>query len=207
MIVISIALLLFGYLLGSVPFGLIISAAFYRTDIRKHGSGNIGATNVYRTLGPVAGILVLATDILKALIPVLLAKYLLASDPHLMPTVSVLTGFAAIIGHSYPVFLGFSGGKGMSTAGGMVIGLWPWVALILFIIWVTMLAVFRYSSLASITLAVTLPVLVSILYPKPEYIAFSLVAAIVLVFRHRSNISRLLAGTELKLGKKNLEAD
>jgi glycerol-3-phosphate acyltransferase PlsY len=203
----SIALIVFGYLLGSVPFGLIFSKVLYRTDIRKHGSGNIGATNVYRTLGPIAGILVLSADVLKALIPVLAAKYLLASDPNLLPTVSVLTGLAAIMGHSYPIFLGFSGGKGMATAAGLVIALWPWVALILFIIWITMLAVFRYSSLASITLAVSLPIFVSMLYPKTEYIVLSLIAAVVLVFRHRTNISRLIAGTELKLGKKSLEEE
>lgn len=197
-----IALVVFAYILGSVPFGLVVGTALFRKDIRKYGSGNIGATNVLRNLGPAAGAMVLVLDILKGLIPVLLVKLLLSDNLEIVPLVGVIAGFAAVLGHNYSIFLGFSGGKGMSTAGGMVIGLWPWAALILFILWLTILVTTRYSSLASLTLAVILPILVLMIYPRIEYIVFSIITAAVLVYKHRSNISRLISGKELRLGVK-----
>ncbi|MHB8842748.1 MAG: glycerol-3-phosphate 1-O-acyltransferase PlsY, partial [Candidatus Aquicultor sp.] len=187
MIVISIALLLFGYLLGSVPFGLVIAKVFYRVDIRQHGSGNIGATNCYRTLGPIAGILVLAADVLKAMIPIFIAQAVLSNSPHIVPLMSVIVGLSAVIGHSYSIFLGFSGGKGMATASGIILALWPWAAPILVGIWALIIALTRYVSLASIIVALTLPVLVAILYPSTVYIVFSILVGAVVVYRHRSN--------------------
>jgi len=197
-----IALVVFAYILGSIPFGLVVGKTFYRTDIRNYGSGNIGATNVFRNLGPMAGVLVWIADVLKGLVPVLLVRFVLSQSPEAMPLVGVITGVAAVFGHTHSVFLRFSGGKGMSTTGGMTIGLWPWAALILFLTWVVMLAVTRYSSVASLTLAIGLPVLVSIFYPKTEYIIFSIMLAAILIYKHRSNISRLISGKELRLGVK-----
>jgi len=204
----SIALLIaFAYILGSVPFGLVIAKVFYRVDIRQHGSGNIGATNCLRTLGPIAGFLVLTADVLKAMIPILIAQAVLSDSPDIVPLMSVIVGLSAVIGHSYSIFLGFSGGKGMATASGIILALWPWAAPILVGIWLLVIALTRYVSLASIIVALTLPVLVAILYPSTVYIAFSLLVGLVVVYRHRSNISRLLAGTELKMGEKSMEAD
>ncbi len=210
------ALIVFAYLLGSVPFGLVIARVFYRIDIRQHGSGNIGATNCYRTLGPVAGLSVLTADVLKAMIPIFVAKAslpllvsrsLLSLNSDIVPLVSVIVGLAAVIGHSYSIFLGFSGGKGMATASGIILALWTLAAPILVGIWLLIIALTRYVSLASIVVAITLPVLVAILYPSTVYIIFSIIVGAVVVYRHRSNISRLLAGNELKWGKKSLEAD
>jgi len=208
LLVLSIALLIaFAYILGSVPFGLVIAKVFYRVDIRQHGSGNIGATNCLRTLGPIAGFLVLTADVLKAMIPILIAQAVLSDSPDIVPLMSVIVGLSAVIGHSYSIFLGFSGGKGMATASGIILALWPWAAPILVGIWLLVIALTRYVSLASIIVALTLPVLVAILYPSTVYIAFSLLVGLVVVYRHRSNISRLLAGTELKMGEKSMEAD
>ena len=202
------ALIVFSYLFGSIPFGLLIGKAFYKTDIREHGSRNIGATNAFRILGPSAGAAVFLADLMKGLIPVMLAKYAVPLNPDTIPLVGVLSGISAILGHSYSIFLRFSGGKGMSTAGGFVLALWPKVGLILIIIWATILISTKYSSVASLTIAIMLPVLVTILYPKPVYIGFAVAVTVVLVYRHRSNIARLMAGKELKLGQKaSMEED
>ncbi|MDP2211437.1 MAG: glycerol-3-phosphate 1-O-acyltransferase PlsY [Candidatus Aquicultor sp.] len=196
------ALVVFAYLLGSVPFGLVVSKLLFRVDIRDHGSGNIGATNAYRTLGPVAGVVVLIGDVLKAMIPVFAVRYFLAGTPDAVPLASVVVGLVAILGHSYSIFLKFGGGKGMATAGGLILALWPLAAPILVGIWMVVIAVTRYVSLGSIIVAMLLPVLVYLMYPKTEYIVFSLLAGLVIIFRHRSNIARLLAGKELKIGIK-----
>ncbi len=202
MIYLSIAIMLLAYIIGSIPFGLIVGKVFYRTDIREHGSKNIGATNAYRTLGAAAGAAVLIADLLKGFIPVLAVKYAIPLNQDLIPIVSLLAGVSAILGHCYSIFLGFSGGKAMSTAGGFVLALWPTVGIILLATWPVLLVTTRYSSVSSITLAIMLPILVSIIYPKTEYIIFSILVAVVLIYRHRSNIARLLAGKELKLGEK-----
>jgi glycerol-3-phosphate acyltransferase PlsY len=196
------ALVVFAYLLGSVPFGLVVGKLLFRVDIREHGSGNIGATNAYRTLGPVAGAVVLAGDVLKAMIPVIAVRYFLAGTPEAVPLASVVVGLAAILGHSYSIFLNFGGGKGMATAGGLILVLWPLAAPILLGIWMLVIAMTRYVSLGSIVVAMLLPVLVFLMYPKTEYIIFALLAGLVIVFRHRSNIARLLVGKELKVGIK-----
>lgn len=196
------ALVVFAYLLGSVPFGLVVSKLLFRVDIREHGSGNIGATNAYRTLGPVAGVFVLAGDVLKAMIPVFAVRYFLAGTPDAVPLASVVVGLVAILGHSYSIFLKFGGGKGMATAGGLILALWPLAAPILLGIWIVVIAVTRYVSLGSIVVAVLLPVLVNFMYPKTEYIIFALLAGLVIIVRHRSNIARLIAGEELKMGTK-----
>ncbi|HEY3373931.1 MAG TPA: glycerol-3-phosphate 1-O-acyltransferase PlsY [Candidatus Aquicultor sp.] len=208
MIGIAAAIILFAYIFGSVPFGLVISKLFFKADIRKFGSGNIGATNMFRAFGPVAGAAVLACDFLKGFIPVIIVDLAFPSNSAFVLWVGVAAGLAAILGHSYSIFLKFSGGKGMSTAGGMVTGLWPITIPILVIVWIALIAITRYVSLASIIAAIMLPVLVSFIYPRKEFIIFSIIAAIVVIYRHRSNIGRLLNGTELRIDKKvTLEED
>ncbi|MBI4733927.1 MAG: glycerol-3-phosphate 1-O-acyltransferase PlsY [Rubrobacteridae bacterium] len=204
-------ILLVSYLIGSIPFGLLIGKLFYKTDIRQYGSGNIGATNTYRTLGPVPGISVFIADMMKGYVPVIIAEIIMTSvDPSAKPLMMILAGVTAMTGHNYSVFLKFSGGKGMSTAGGFIGAIWPQIFIILILTWMVVIALTRYVSLASILIAIMFPVLVIIMEPLTEYIVFSVVTALVVVFRHRSNIKRLLSGTELKFGvkaKKNNDAD
>jgi glycerol-3-phosphate acyltransferase PlsY len=194
---------------------LIIGKAFYKTDIRKHGSGNIGATNVYRTFGPVPGICVFVADFLKGFLAAMLAKFIMGTiEPGLSPLLSILAGVIAMVGHSYSVFLRFEGGKGMSTAAGFIAAIWPQIVLVQMIVWIIVVGLTRYVSLASMIVAILFPVLVVAFEPlhvNRVYIVFSTLTAVVAVYRHRANIRRLLAGTELKMGadkaKKKAEGD
>lgn len=178
------------YLLGSIPTGLLLSKAF-GVDIRTKGSGNIGATNVYRTMGKKIGILTLLGDCLKGLIPVLIAKTM-----HLPDAWVALVGLAAFLGHVYTVFLGFKGGKGVATALGVFLGTSPLSVLIALAVFISVLYARRYVSLASISAAALVPVAVVFAEGKPELIAMSVAVAAIVIFRHRENIVRLRAGTE-----------
>jgi glycerol-3-phosphate acyltransferase PlsY len=185
-------LLICAYLLGSVPTGLLLARAF-GVNIRETGSGNIGATNVYRTMGRKIGILTLVGDCLKGLIPVLVAKWL---D---LPDVWVAAiGLAAFLGHVYTVFLRFKGGKGVATALGVFLGTTPLSLLGALAVFALVLYRWRYVSAASIAAALVVPVVVTISTGKPELIAMSSVIAAIVTFRHRENIARLRAGTESK---------
>ncbi|RJQ54362.1 MAG: glycerol-3-phosphate 1-O-acyltransferase [Actinobacteria bacterium] len=189
------------YLIGSMPIGLVVGLAFYGVDIREYGSGNLGATNAYRTLGPVGGIVVFAGDVAKGALPVLAAVALVAPEPAtLRSALLVLTGLAAIAGHNWSLYLRFRGGKGVSTAAGVLLVLFPFITAILFAIWVAVLVATRYVSLASMAIALTFPALVVILYHgNAIYVGFSLIASAVVLFKHRSNIGRLIGGTEPKI--------
>jgi acyl phosphate:glycerol-3-phosphate acyltransferase len=201
-------ILLASYLIGSIPFGLLMGSLFFKIDIRQYGSGNIGATNAYRTLGPAPGIAVFVADMLKGYLPVILAKATISSVmPSATPLVMIVSGVIAMTGHNYSVFLRFKGGKGMSTAGGFIGAIWPQIFLILILVWISIIAVTRYVSLASMFIAILFPVLVILMDPLPEYEVFSILTAIVVVYRHRSNIKRLLSGTELKIGAKGKKHD
>ena len=185
-------LLICAYLLGSVPTGLLLARAM-GVNIRETGSGNIGATNVYRTMGRRVGILTLLGDCLKGLIPVLAAKWLG------LPEVWVAAiGLAAFLGHVYTIFLGFKGGKGVATALGVFLGTSPLSVLLAMVIFALVLYRWRYVSLASITAAACIPVIVWLTGCNPELAIMSLAIACVVIFRHRENISRLRAGTESK---------
>ncbi|MDH7481538.1 MAG: glycerol-3-phosphate 1-O-acyltransferase PlsY [Armatimonadota bacterium] len=186
------------YLLGAVPFGLIIAKAWRGIDIRKVGSGNIGATNVYRTLGLAPGITVFIADVLKGLIPTVMAIRLFDQ-----PWVAVAAGLSAIIGHSLSVFLKFKGGKGVATSLGVAIGLAPLIALIAFGIWVAIVLVTRYVSVASIIAVLSVPPLMWAFGKPLEYKLFALLVAIFVVVKHRSNIIRLIQGRELRFVKHN----
>jgi glycerol-3-phosphate acyltransferase PlsY len=201
--IIIAGILLASYLIGSIPFGLLAGKVFYKKDIRDYGSGNIGATNAYRTLGPVPGIAVFLADFLKGFVPALAAKIILQPiDPNIVPLISILAGVVSMTGHNYSVFLKFKGGKGMSTAAGFIAAIWPLVMLILLLVWIAVIAITRYVSLASMIVAILFPVIVIFLQPLPPYVVFSVLTAVVGVYRHRSNIKRLLNGTELKIGSK-----
>lgn len=187
------ALLLLGsYLLGSLPFGYLIANALYGVDIRRYGSGNIGATNVYRVLGPLPGLIVLLLDVLKGWLPPTLMIQLDLPDSW-----ALLAGLAAIVGHSLSPFLGFRGGKGIATGLGVLIGIAPQAALIGFLTWLLVFGLTRWVSLASITAAFVIPIVGSWLGSPPPLIG--LVAAAWVIWRHRDNLRRLLQGKEPRL--------
>jgi len=178
------------YLLGSIPTGLLLGKAF-GVDIRTTGSGNIGATNVYRTLGKRVGIMTLAGDCLKGLIPVLAVKFLGFSDGWV-----ALTGLAAFLGHVYTIFLGFKGGKGVATALGVFLGLSPIAVPFALVIFLLVLWKWRYVSLASVTAAAAMPVLVALVEHKAFFTVVATILAAIVIYKHRENIERLKAGTE-----------
>ncbi|MCM0080105.1 glycerol-3-phosphate 1-O-acyltransferase PlsY [Geomonas sp. Red32] len=186
------ALLVCAYLLGSVPTGLLLAQAF-GVNIRETGSGNIGATNVYRTLGRKVGIFTLLGDCLKGLIPVLAAKAL-----HLPDIWIASVGLAAFLGHVYTVFLGFKGGKGVATALGVFLAASPLSVLVALFVFVAVVYKSRYVSLASITAAAVIPPLVAAIERTPAMIAMSVIIAALVIYKHKENISRLRAGTENK---------
>ncbi len=200
-----------GFLLGSIPFGLLLGK-LKGVDIREHGSGNIGATNVFRTLGKRSGILCLLLDFLKGLVPVLLAENLLPSGT-MGQSIAVGTALASILGHNYSPWIGFKGGKGIATSAGALAGLIPPVAFVLLIlIFVIFTFTTKYVSVGSIATAVALPILMlwgsyhhgkiaDGTWNKPLFI-FSLIAGSLAVWKHRANIVRLRAGTENRIGQK-----
>jgi glycerol-3-phosphate acyltransferase PlsY len=187
---------LLAYLLGSVSSAVVIARLMGLRDPRDVGSGNPGATNILRYGGKGAALLTLAGDILKGVIAVLIARALTTDD-----IVIVLTGFAAFLGHLFPVFFGFRGGKGVATALGVWLALSPWVGLLLLATWVLMAVLFRYSSLSALTASVAAPLYVAWLAPGMPYLVTMIIMSAILIFRHRSNIRNLLAGTETKIGR------
>jgi glycerol-3-phosphate acyltransferase PlsY len=189
--VIPYLLLAAAYLLGSVPTGLLLARAFGDVDIRTAGSGNIGATNVYRTLGKKLGVMTLVGDCLKGLIPVLAARHLEFSDPWI-----AAVGLAAFLGHVYTVFLGFKGGKGVATALGVFLGISPVSVLAAIVVFVAVLLTWRFVSLASMAAAAVVPSLVAFFEKRPSFTLLALVVAALVIWRHRENIQRLREGTE-----------
>ncbi|AID30193.1 glycerol-3-phosphate acyltransferase PlsY [Mesorhizobium sp. USDA 4775] len=186
--------LVFGYLLGSIPFGLLLTRAAGLGDVRKIGSGNIGATNVLRTGNKGLAAATLLLDALKGTAAVLIAG-------HFAPETAVWAGLGAFLGHLFPVWLGFKGGKGVATYLGVLIGLAWQVALIFAVIWLAMAFLFRYSSLAALTAAVIVPIALYFM-SAPQIAVLFVVMSIIVFIKHRANISRLLAGTEGKIGAK-----
>lgn len=207
-------LILPAYFLGSIPFGLLIGK-IGGVDIRLHGSRNIGATNVWRTLGPKFGLSTFLLDAAKGFCAVALAQQIAwrqvpqPAPEDYLAYAGVFAALACIIGHSFPIWLRFKGGKGVATSLGVLIGLLPAFATgVVLAVWVIIFAASRYVSLASVVAALALPVTVgSLLYlhrlDGNVYFAFSCAAALLVIRRHRENIRRLLAGTENRFGKKS----
>jgi len=183
-------LLVTAYLLGSVPTGLLLGKA-YGIDVRKEGSGNIGATNLYRTVGRRVGVLTLIGDCLKGLIPVLVVKF--SSMP---AEYAVWVGLAAFCGHVFSVFLRFKGGKGVATALGVFLALAPLAVVMALAVFVVLMLIWRYVSLGSIAAAATMPLAVLLLQGDTALKAVTLIIAVVVIAKHHENIRRLLAGTE-----------
>jgi glycerol-3-phosphate acyltransferase PlsY len=200
---------LISYLIGSVPAGYLAGRAA-GIDIRKVGSGNIGATNVLRVLGKRYGYPVFLFDFLKGTAAVEISILIFNSTHHAEASrelCAILAGVSSVIGHSYPVWLGFKGGKGVATSFGVVFGLIPVAALIAVMVWLITFGMTRYVSVASMTAALTLPITaLAMLDLKqlngPTLLLFSICLAAIVIWRHRSNLSRLTRGTEPRFERK-----
>lgn len=182
------------YLLGSIPNGLILGKAIWGVDLRQHGSKNIGATNAWRTIGKAGGISIFALDFLKGAISAYLGLHLGGSE-----LAGVLCGILAIAGHSWSVFLAFKGGKGVATGLGVIAALMPTVTLIVFAVWFAIVYFTGYVSLGSIVGAALVPILTLFFGLHTEFLILGLIAAVFIIYRHKSNIERLLNGTESKI--------
>jgi glycerol-3-phosphate acyltransferase PlsY len=208
---VTLAMLLLGsYLLGSVPFGYL-AGRLKGIDIRQAGSGNVGATNVVRVLGKEYGYPVFALDFLKGFVAVTISMLIAPGSPpewHSPEIFGILSAMSSVLGHSYPVWLKFKGGKGVATSAGALLGLAPLATLIGVVIWTIVFWLTRYVSLASITAAVVLPIIILLVSPHDENNAMPLVyssacVAAVIIWRHRSNLSRLIRGTEPRFTRKS----
>ena len=183
-----------GHLFGSVPCGLWIVQALHGIDIREYGSKNIGTTNVFRTVGAKTAALVMAADMLKGIIAVALINYLFHGH-----MVNVVTALGAVLGHSYSLFLGLKGGKGVATGLGLLLYLMPEACTISFGVWLVTVLITRYVSLGSIIASLTTPVLAWYFDYPVSYICLSVLCTFFIVIRHTENIKRLLNGTESKI--------
>lgn len=187
-----IVILIASYLIGSIPFGYIISK-LKGIDIRQYGSGNIGATNVWRTIGPVHGIAVLALDALKGAAGVYLGKGIGVEG------LELLAGISTVLGHAYPVFLHFKGGKIIATGLGVLLALTPYVALIALAIFIIVILISRYVSLGSVIAALSVPISMLLLRYNLTYIIFGLAICSIAIYKHIPNIKRIISGTENKI--------
>lgn len=208
-----LAIALIAYLLGAIPFGLIISQKLGGVDIRQHGSGNIGATNVFRVLGIKYGILTAVLDVGKAVASVLLAGLIIGNEPLMVagydihvPLAQIVAALMVMVGHNWSVYIRFKGGKGVSAFfGGLVTINW-FVALVALAVIAVVVIITRYVSLGSMTAALgallTFVALTVMGMTTPIYVIYGLLAALLIIYQHRSNIQRLLSGTENRLGDK-----
>ncbi len=192
-----VLLIIFAYLLGSVSFGYLFAKTLKGVDIRKIGSGNTGATNISRLMGFKFAIIVLILDAVKGLLAILIPSYLETET-----WVILLCGLAVIIGHNWPVFFAFKGGRGAATTLGVFLGLAPIPALAVFSLFIVVSLISRYVSLGTIIAAVLIPLTMYLLSYPLNYFIFGLSVCIILLWRHYPNIKRLLQGRESKLGDK-----
>ena len=190
----TLAALVFGYLLGSIPFGLILTRFAGLGDVRKIGSGNIGATNVLRTGNKKLAAATLLLDALKGTAAAAIAA-------HVAPDLGIAAGFAAFLGHLFPVWLGFRGGKGVATYVGVLLGLAPVMVAVFAVIWIGVARLSRYSSLSALVATIASPVVLWFLGHEKVALLFA-VLTLITWWKHRANIARLLAGTESRIGDK-----
>ncbi len=191
---------LIGYLLGSIPFALVIGKVFYNTDVREHGSGNLGGSNAGRILGKYVGMSVIILDVVKVIVAILLCS--LTTNLH---TVSIWAGVAAAFGHCYPIFAGFRGGKAVTTMFGFLIGVAiftfsnPWMFFIPFLTFLVILVITKMVSLSSMIAAITSTIYIACTIQETQTVIASCILMILIIYRHRSNISRILQGSENKI--------
>lgn len=197
----NIALLVvLAYLIGSLPTAVLVSKYLYGIDIREHGSGNAGATNTFRILGAKAGVGVMLVDMLKGFFAVKLVYFShLTAEPYV--NLEVFLGLAAVVGHIFPIWADFRGGKGIATLFGMILAIQPLVAVSLVAVFVFMLFITRYVSLSSISASIAFPLLILFIFREPElsYRLFAIATACLVVLTHYKNIGRLIHGNESKV--------
>lgn len=199
----EVLLIIVGYLIGSIPTAVWTSKYFFNIDIREYGSGNAGATNTYRVLGPKWGTIVMAVDMLKAIAAVklvFLLPYAYVSDLYLI-NMQLGLGLAAVIGHIFPIWADFRGGKGVATLFGMVLGIQPNVALCCVGVFMLVLYLTRWVSLSSILASIAFPVFILVIFNEPEklYRVFAITVALLVLLTHQKNITRLIKGSESKV--------
>jgi glycerol-3-phosphate acyltransferase PlsY len=192
----QLAMIILSYLLGAIPCGLIISRRQQGIDIREHGSGNIGTSNVLRTLGRRAAVLTLVGDVVKGGLPVILGRWWGLSEAWL-----AAAGVAAIVGHNWPVYIGFRGGKGVATGFGAALALMPGITGLALAVYLLTAALTRYTSLSALLSSASLLLFAQALKASQPRVLFSLVSAVLIYVRHRENIQRLIQGTERKIGQ------
>jgi len=185
------AILSLTYLLGAIPSGLLIAMGLRGIDPRKGGSGNIGATNILRVAGKKEAILTLACDILKGFSPIMVARLFKMEDDHLL-----FIGLTVIIGHIFPVFLWFKGGKGVATSFGVFLGLSPSIALMALGMWLMGVYLGKASSIGALTAFGSLPLLAYLFRPSAPFVSFSVLVSVLVCMRHYENIQRLIKGEE-----------
>ena len=195
-------LIVLAYLIGSIPTAVWVSKGVYGIDIREHGSGNAGATNTFRILGSKAGSAVMLVDMLKGFIAVKLSifsAYPWTSEPFV--NLQIFLGLAAVVGHIFPIWAEFRGGKGIATLFGMILGIQPLAAVSLVGVFLLILFVTRYVSLSSITASIAFPLLILFIFHEPEvsYRLFAIATACLVVLTHHKNIGRLISGNESKV--------
>lgn len=199
----ELVLIIVAYLIGSIPTALLVSKRFFGIDIRDYGSGNMGATNTFRVLGSRYGTMVMVIDILKGMAAVLLYNFLPFYLNHDLERTNLMLGLgvAAVLGHVFPIFANFRGGKGVATLLGMILAIQPVIALSCIGIFVLVLYLTRYVSLSSILAALSLPICVLWIWNESEvlYRVFALVVALLVVVTHQKNIGRILRGVESRI--------
>jgi glycerol-3-phosphate acyltransferase PlsY len=198
------------YLIGAIPFGLLIAKRIAGIDLRTFGSGNIGTSNAVRAMGRRWGFVVFSLDFLKGFLPVLACRWLVAEHTETVPLLKVLTGTAAVVGHCFPIYLGFRGGKGVATGCGAIIAIDYRVFLVGGVVWLVTRLATRYAGLASIMMGISFPIAVVVLdriqdTRRPELVVGSLLLTLLILVRHRSNMRRMLQGTEPHIGEKVME--
>jgi glycerol-3-phosphate acyltransferase PlsY len=206
----NILLLVVAYLLGSIPTAVWVGKYFYNIDVREHGSGNAGATNVFRVLGKKAGIPVLIIDVLKGLFATLLASYsTLANNPSELINFQLCLGAVALIGHIFPVFASFRGGKGIATLLGIIIAIVPSAAMLAILVFILVLVSSKIVSLSSMIAAIAFPIIIIFIQKTNEMslITFSLLISIIVIITHRKNIVRILKKEEGKISFKSKKQD
>ena len=199
----ELLLIILAYLIGSIPTSVWVSQHFFDIDIRDYGSGNAGATNTYRVLGPKWGTIVMITDMVKGMLAVKLALLLpeYADSEINLQNLQTALGLAAVIGHIFPIWADFRGGKGVATLFGLVLGISPWTALSCVGIFVAVLYLTRFVSLSSILASIAFPVFILVIFnvDNPAYRVFAIAVAMMVLLTHQKNIGRLFKGNESKV--------
>lgn len=188
-----------GYLAGSIPCGWLVARLFHGTDIREHGSRRTGSTNVWRNFGAASGIAAFAGDTLKVIVPLLVIRLALPGNP----TGEALAAFAAILGHNWPLFIGFRGGRGIVPGAAGLLVMFPPVLAVLWVIFLPVVLISRYVSLASLTTVAAAPIILAVamrwFHVPTVYLVYAIVGGVLIFVQHRDNIARLLAGTERRI--------